>query len=132
MCFFIFHKGSGELIRARGIAFAFNAFKGSDDLVDVFSVNQTGNALKITAATSDEFYVTNLTAYDVVKNLSRAGSFSAVGVHFFPPLFNEIFVKQVEYEHAFFFPALVNVFCRYSARHVHFKLECGMRGLDYF
>ena len=132
MSLFVLQKRGGKLVGARGVAFALDAFKNGDNFVDILIVDEFRNALKVSAATADEFNVTNFAVYHVEKNLTGASSFCAVGVHFFSPLFHEILVKQIEYEHAFFFPALVNVFGGNSARNVHFQFEYGMRWLDYF
>ena len=83
MRFFIFQKSGGELIGARSIAFAFDAFKSFDHFVDAFVVYKAGDTLKVAAATADEFNVADFSVDYVEKNLARASAFGAVGVHFF-------------------------------------------------
>ena len=82
MSLFVLHKRGGELIGARGVAFALNTFQNRDNFVDVFIVDEFCNTLKVSAATTDEFNVTNFAVYHVEQNLTGASSFCTIGVHF--------------------------------------------------
>lgn len=71
-----------KLVGAGGVVPALDAFERFADLIDIFALYELGDALQVSAASSDEFYVMDIIFPVHVKDdLARAGPFCVVSKH---------------------------------------------------
>ena len=82
---FVLDERLRKLISARRVIAAFDAFSGFDNLVDVSAFYETGNALKIAAATADEFDVCDFAVFYAEKDFSATSAFVVINCHFSSP-----------------------------------------------
>lgn len=70
------HQRLRKLVGAGGVLSAFDPMEQGIDLIGRFSLHETGNALQISAAAADKFYVVDLVVVtDIEYDLFRACTF---------------------------------------------------------